>query len=107
MLKSGDTKSIVYYAGVSRSRDIYILAANYLQNLDWHDDPQARHLSSITPFCFNADVLSHSQPVILGRITRMQNRERERPESTWVRTTSLKTMPFWTRAADVLKSCLA
>lgn len=40
LLKSGDTKSIVYYAGVSRSRDIYILAANYLQNLDWHDDPQ-------------------------------------------------------------------
>ncbi|CAM9626988.1 unnamed protein product [Hapterophycus canaliculatus] len=41
LLSSGDTKSIVYYAGVSRSRDIYILAANYLQNLDWHDDPQA------------------------------------------------------------------
>lgn len=40
LLRSGDTKSIVYYAGVSRSRDIYILAANYLQNLDWHDDPQ-------------------------------------------------------------------
>lgn len=40
LLKSGDTKSIIYYAGVSRSRDIYILAANYLQNLDWHDDPQ-------------------------------------------------------------------
>lgn len=40
LLKSGDTKSIVYYAGVSRSRDIYILAANYLQNLNWHDDPQ-------------------------------------------------------------------
>lgn len=42
LLKSGDTKSIIYYAGVSRSRDIYILAANYLQNLDWHDDPQVR-----------------------------------------------------------------
>lgn len=40
LLKSGDTKSIIYYAGVSRSRDIYILAANYLQNLDWHDNPQ-------------------------------------------------------------------
>jgi intraflagellar transport protein 140 len=23
---------------VSRHRDIYILAANYLQNLDWHTD---------------------------------------------------------------------
>ncbi|CAM9286859.1 unnamed protein product [Discosporangium mesarthrocarpum] len=40
LLKSGDTKSIMYYAGVSRSREIYILGANYLQNLDWHDDPQ-------------------------------------------------------------------
>ena len=27
-------------AGVCRSRDIYILAANYLQNLDWHSDPE-------------------------------------------------------------------
>lgn len=44
LLKSGDTKSIIYYAGVSRSRDIYVLAANYLQNLDWHDDPQVRSL---------------------------------------------------------------
>ncbi|CAN0240752.1 unnamed protein product, partial [Laminaria digitata] len=48
LLKSGDTKSIVYYAGVSRSRDIYILAANYLQNLDWHDDPQV--MKSIIAF---------------------------------------------------------
>ncbi|CAN0099903.1 unnamed protein product, partial [Scytosiphon promiscuus] len=48
LLNSGDTKSIVYYAGVSRSRDIYILAANYLQNLDWHDDPQV--MKSIIAF---------------------------------------------------------
>ncbi len=51
LLKSGDTKSIVYYAGVSRSRDIYILAANYLQNLDWHDDPQARTPPALTIEC--------------------------------------------------------
>lgn len=31
LLKSGDTKSVLYYASVSRNRDIYILAANYLQ----------------------------------------------------------------------------
>ena len=38
LLKSGDTEKIVFFAGVSRTRDIYILAANYLQNLDWHSD---------------------------------------------------------------------
>ena len=31
LLKSGDTEKIVFFAGVSRSRDIYILAANFLQ----------------------------------------------------------------------------
>jgi intraflagellar transport protein 140 len=38
LLKSGDTKNIIYYAGASRNKDIYVLAANYLQSLDWHDD---------------------------------------------------------------------
>jgi len=38
LLKSGDTEKIVFFAGVSRSRDIYILAANHLQTLDWHSD---------------------------------------------------------------------
>jgi intraflagellar transport protein 140 len=38
LLKSGDTDKIIFFAGVSRTRDIYILAANYLQNLDWHSD---------------------------------------------------------------------
>ena len=38
LLKTGDTKNIIYYATVGRSRDMYILAANYLQNLDWHND---------------------------------------------------------------------
>jgi len=39
LLRSGDTQKICYFAGVSRNRDIYILAANYLQNLDWKADP--------------------------------------------------------------------
>ena len=38
LLKSGDTKNIIYYAGASRNKDIYVLAANYLQSLDWHND---------------------------------------------------------------------
>lgn len=40
LLRSGDTEKIIFFAGVSRHRDIYILAANYLQNLDWHTDPE-------------------------------------------------------------------
>ncbi|CAM9894799.1 unnamed protein product [Choristocarpus tenellus] len=57
LLKSGDTKSITYYAGVSRSRDIYILAANYLQNLAWHDDPQV--MKAIISFYTKAKAFIH------------------------------------------------
>jgi len=39
LLKSGDTKNITYYATVSRNPEIYILAANYLQSLDWQNAP--------------------------------------------------------------------
>ncbi|KAM8960405.1 intraflagellar transport protein 140 homolog [Pelodytes ibericus] len=39
LLKSGDTEKIVFFAGVSRQREIYIMAANYLQSLDWRQDP--------------------------------------------------------------------
>lgn len=38
LLKSGDTEKIVFFAGVSRQRDIYVMAANYLQTLDWRSD---------------------------------------------------------------------
>ena len=34
LLKSGDTDKIIFFAGVSRSREIYILAANYLQPVE-------------------------------------------------------------------------
>merc|ERR1712093_311391 len=40
LLKSGDTEKVIFFAGVSRNQKIYILAANYLQNLDWHNDPE-------------------------------------------------------------------
>ena len=39
LLKSGDTEKIVFFAGVSRQKEIYIMAANYLQSLDWRTDP--------------------------------------------------------------------
>lgn len=48
LLKSGDTDKVIFFAGVSRHRDIYVLAANYLQNLDWQVD--AEILKHITGF---------------------------------------------------------
>lgn len=39
LLKSGDTDKIIFFAGVSRQREIYIMAANYLQSLDWQNNP--------------------------------------------------------------------
>ena len=52
LLKSGDTEKIVFFAGTARSRDIYILAANYLQNLDWHSEPEI--LKNIVGFYLKA-----------------------------------------------------
>ncbi|XP_020899151.2 intraflagellar transport protein 140 homolog, partial [Exaiptasia diaphana] len=40
LLKSGDTEKIIFFAGVSRQREIYVMAANYLQSLDWRKDPE-------------------------------------------------------------------
>ena len=40
LLKSGDTEKIIFFAGVSRTRNIYVMAANYLQSLDWRKDPE-------------------------------------------------------------------
>ncbi|KAH9568136.1 hypothetical protein CY35_03G061800 [Sphagnum magellanicum] len=38
LLKSGDTERIIFFANVSRQKNIFVLAANYLQTLDWHGD---------------------------------------------------------------------
>lgn len=40
LLKSGDTERITFFANVSRQADIFILAANYLQALDWRSNPE-------------------------------------------------------------------
>ncbi|XP_037363715.1 intraflagellar transport protein 140 homolog [Talpa occidentalis] len=39
LLKSGDTEKIVFFAGVSRQKELYVMAANYLQSLDWRREP--------------------------------------------------------------------
>ena len=40
LLKSGDTEKIVFFANVSRQREIYVMAGHYLQSLDWPSDPE-------------------------------------------------------------------
>ncbi|KAJ3331298.1 hypothetical protein HDU76_003527 [Blyttiomyces sp. JEL0837] len=41
LLKSGDTDRIIFFANVSgpKQKDIYVIAANYLQTLDWRNNP--------------------------------------------------------------------
>lgn len=40
LLQSGDTERIIFFANVSRQKQVFTLAANYLQTqLDWHNDP--------------------------------------------------------------------
>merc|ERR1719231_1329285 len=40
LLKSGDSEKIIFFAGTARQPDIYVLAGNYLQSLDWHNDAE-------------------------------------------------------------------
>merc|ERR1719399_730401 len=40
LLQSQDTEKIIFFAGTARQPEIYILAGNYLQSLDWHNDPE-------------------------------------------------------------------
>ncbi|XP_041671340.1 intraflagellar transport protein 140 homolog [Cheilinus undulatus] len=40
LLKSGDTEKIVYFANVCRQKELFIMAANYLQSLDWQKNPE-------------------------------------------------------------------
>ena len=39
LIRSGDTEKIIFFAGVSRQAEIFVMAANYLQTLDWHKHP--------------------------------------------------------------------
>ena len=38
LLKSGDMEKIIFFTNVSRQKEIYVMAANYLQSLDWKKD---------------------------------------------------------------------
>jgi len=37
LVKGGDTKAVIQFANISRNSEIYILAANYLQQMNWRD----------------------------------------------------------------------
>lgn len=39
LLKSGDTQSIIKFASNARDTEVWILAGNFLQNQNWHNDP--------------------------------------------------------------------
>ncbi|KAG8223373.1 hypothetical protein J437_LFUL001251 [Ladona fulva] len=39
LLRLGDPEKIIFFANVSRQREIYVMAANYLQSLDWQNEP--------------------------------------------------------------------
>lgn len=39
LLRSGDTEKIIFFANVSRQKELFVMAANYLQTLDWRKDP--------------------------------------------------------------------
>lgn len=55
LLKSGDTEKITFFASVSRQREIYIMAANYLQSADWQNHPEV--LRNIITFYSKAKAL--------------------------------------------------
>ncbi|CAL2044710.1 unnamed protein product [Caenorhabditis brenneri] len=40
LLKSGDIQKIRFFANTARNKEIYILAANFLQTTNWQDNPQ-------------------------------------------------------------------
>ncbi|XP_043957554.1 intraflagellar transport protein 140 homolog [Gambusia affinis] len=40
LLKSGDTDKIAFFANVSRQKELFIMAANYFQSLDWRKNPK-------------------------------------------------------------------
>ena len=59
LIRSGNTDKIIFFAGVSRNAEIYTLAANYLQTLDWHSRPELTQ-SIVT---FYTKVVMHNRPL--------------------------------------------
>lgn len=43
LLKSGDTNKIILFANTARNKDIFKLAGNYLQTLNWKEHTNLMH----------------------------------------------------------------
>ena len=39
LIELGDTSKVIVFANTARSSEIFILAANFLQTADWHQNP--------------------------------------------------------------------
>lgn len=59
LLKSGDREKIAFYANLSRKKELFIMAANYFQSLDWQKNPE--NLKYIIEFYTKGDA-----PHLLG-----------------------------------------
>merc|ERR1719281_1775202 len=47
LLRCGDTNKIIFFANKCRQKEVYVLAANYLQSLNWRRDPEImKHIIS-------------------------------------------------------------
>lgn len=57
LVKSGDTKRIIFFATAARKKEIFILAANYLQTLNWKED--ADMMKQIESFYSKANAYEH------------------------------------------------
>ena len=44
----------MHHTGVSRNKEVYLMAANYLQTLDWHSNPDV--MKNIITFYTKAQV---------------------------------------------------
>lgn len=60
LLKSSDTDKIIFFASMSRQNEIYIMAANYLQGLDWQSDPKIlKHIVQFYTKAHSYDLLAN------------------------------------------------
>lgn len=57
LIRSGDTERIIFFANVSRSREMFVLAANYLQGQDWAGKPEI--MKAIVTFYSKAKAHRH------------------------------------------------
>jgi intraflagellar transport protein 140 len=40
LLKSADVKAVISFATNARDTQVFVLAGNFLQNQNWHNDPE-------------------------------------------------------------------